>query len=414
MNNNIGPAQFFLQRTATGGLPSHMESKGIKFRQDPELPEGVSRRSLPIVDSGTLKQGQPIAVVTQEQQYPVKGGSSLGRQIDSRFRNTGSCRMTEPGAPLTRNPPPNTTSDIGPAQFFLQRTAKGGLPSQLESKGIRFRQDPDNGVSRRSFPVVDEGTLRQGVPTTLVSPQQQYPIPSESSLGPQVLSRYKNTGSCRMTEPGAPLTRNPAPEQTSDVGPAQFFLQRTAKGGLPSHMESKGIKFRQDKELPEGFSRRALPIVDQGTVKQGAPIAQVDPYQQYPCREYSSLRLVKVNSRRRSETQSRKSPEVLGGAGTQGFGKSSDKLQRTMTKRELEKKGKQLFNLSMPRNTSISDWLESRGGELKSTEGLGKFAGRKPKPTYESPKKAVEAIGGRDGKKKINSIADWLETHQEW
>ena len=38
------------------------------------------------------------------------------------------------------------------------------------------------------------------------------------------------------------LERNPHPLQNNDIGPAQFKLEITHKGGLPAHREQKGIR----------------------------------------------------------------------------------------------------------------------------------------------------------------------------
>ena len=107
--------------THTGGLPAHREQKGIQFRQDPELPEGISRRSLPVVDQGTLKQGVAVSAVGQYQQYPVKGYDSIGRQAQSRYRSAGSMTMSRRVNAQVRAPPMSTADTNGPAQFNLSR-----------------------------------------------------------------------------------------------------------------------------------------------------------------------------------------------------------------------------------------------------------------------------------------------------
>jgi len=291
---------------------------------------------------------------------------------------------------LERNPIPVSNNNIGPAQFLLQRTAKGGLPAQLENKGIKFRQEPDlpDGVSRRSLPITDQGTLKQGQPVCQVSAMQQYPINADSSLGKQLRSRHTNTGSCRMTEPKSLLERNPFPQQTSDIGPAQFLLQRTAKGGLPAQLENKGIKFRQEPDLPDGVSRRSLPITDQGTLKQGQAIGVVDPYQQFPLKNYSSLKIAKVNSHKRGTNLSRVEPEVLGAP--------IPKTKQTLSRKALEGAGTRLWAQSMPKSISISEWLKERGG---INENSTKFSLSKSK--FEKLRKPP-----------INTIAEWIVQHE--
>ena len=125
-NNNIGPAMFLHQLTHTGGLPAQREQKGIKFRQDPELPEGVSRRSLPIVDQGTIKQGCAISAVAPMQQYPVRSSSALGRQVLSTSKSAGSITIGRKMGESTRAPPPITADTNGPAQFNLRQSMGGG------------------------------------------------------------------------------------------------------------------------------------------------------------------------------------------------------------------------------------------------------------------------------------------------
>lgn len=140
--------------------------------------------------------------------------------------------------------------------------------------------------------MVDQGTIKQGVAIDKVSADQQYPIHRDkvNSLGRQVESRHKSAGSIVFNATENPLERYPPPEPNNDLGPAQHMLQLTHTGGLPAQREQRGIKFRQDPELPEGVSRRALPMVDQGTLKQGVAIDKVSADQQYP------IRRDKVNS----------------------------------------------------------------------------------------------------------------------
>ena len=52
-----------------------------------------------------------------------------------------------------------------------------------------------------------------------------------------------------MSDSPPKLERNPFPIQMSDIGPAQFRLEITNKGGLPAHREQRGIVFRQDPEV---------------------------------------------------------------------------------------------------------------------------------------------------------------------
>ncbi|GMH96066.1 hypothetical protein TrVE_jg13678 [Triparma verrucosa] len=441
--SDIGPAQFRLEITNKGGLPAHREQRGIVFRQDPELPEGISRRSLPIVDQGTLKQGTYISPVASNQQYPIDSSkiNSLGRQVESRMKSSGSITFNATEKPLERAPPPMPNNNIGPAQYFLQLTHMGGLPAQREQRGIRFRQDPElpEGISRRSLPIVDQGTLKQGQPISAVSGAQQYPVKSNSSMGQQINSRMKSSGSITFNATETPLERAPAPEPNNNLGPAQYLLQLTHTGGLPAQREQKGIRFRQDPELPEGISRRSLPVVDQGTLKQGVAVSAVDQYQQYPVKYSNSLgRQVQSRhrssgtvtmSRRQNETGRAPPPISADTNGPAQFNLSRSmstgqldnypaKEPRTITRAEAIKKGSQLFNLSMPRNDSISSWLQEHGKEVKlfKQKGNGKLRQtmtKKKKKKYNADPNVdtdvYEAEEKKDAKDEINTIQDWLD-----
>eukprot|EP00520_Triparma_pacifica_P000185 CAMPEP_0118642448 /NCGR_PEP_ID=MMETSP0785-20121206/5838_1 /TAXON_ID=91992 /ORGANISM="Bolidomonas pacifica, Strain CCMP 1866" /LENGTH=477 /DNA_ID=CAMNT_0006533995 /DNA_START=88 /DNA_END=1518 /DNA_ORIENTATION=- len=449
-NSDIGPAQFMHEITHLGGLPAHRENKGIRFRQDPELPEGVSRRALPMVDQGTIKQGVAIDKVSADQQYPIHRDkvNSLGRQVESRHKSAGSIVFNATENPLERYPPPEPNNDLGPAQHMLQLTHTGGLPAQREQRGIKFRQDPElpEGVSRRALPMVDQGTLKQGVAIDKVSADQQYPIRRDkvNSLGRQIDSRHRSAGSITMSLPNQDLDRCPAPEPNNDLGPAQYLLQLTHTGGLPAYRENKGIRFRQDPELPEGISRRALPMVDQGTIKQGVPISEVAPYQQYPLRLGSSMgRQVlstcksagSITMSRKIGESSRAPPPVT--ADTNGpaqFNLSQsigtmppyNPKVTTMTKRQLREKGNALFRLSLPKNNSISDWLVEHGKtdlKIKKARGTGKlvtstgYGGKKKiRKKAKDPNEDDDYVPPdkrKSAKDEIKSIAEWLKKNGE-
>ena len=409
-----------------------------------------------MVDQGTLKQGCEITPVSANQQYPIDASkiNSLGRQVESRMRSSGSIVFTAQEKPLERAPAPEPNNNLGPAQYFLQLTHHGGLPAHREQKGIKFRQDPElpEGISRRSLPIVDQGTVKQGVYITPVSSNQQYPIDASkiNSLGRQVESRMRSSGSILFRAQEKPLERAPAPEPNNNLGPAQYLLQLTHTGGLPAHREPKGIKFRQDPELPEGISRRSLPVVDQGTLKQGQPISSVDQYQQYPVKGFDSMGIPNPNSRyrsagsvtmsRRQNSQGRAPPMSTAdnngpaqfnlsrsmSTGLLDRGKAPD--PKVVTKAEAIKKGTALFKLSLPKNASIVDWLIENGKKDHKTK-LYKGNGKLPR-AYElthdgqpttakkhtrSKAKNPDTDDDKDfGKKKksavdeINSIQDWL------
>jgi hypothetical protein len=461
-NNSIGPAAYLHEITHTGGLPAHREQKGIKFRQDPELPEGITKRSLPVVDQGTLKQGVFINPVSSSQQYPTGPVSAMGKQVLSTRISAGTIPMSSPTAPLERNPFPEPMSNIGPAQFFNEMTHTGGLPAHREQKGIKFRQDPElpEGISRRSLPIVDNGTLKQGCPISEVSYAAQYPVKASSSMGKQLLSHSVSAGTITMTSPKRLLERNPFPEPMSDIGPAQFCHELTYVGGLPAHREQKGIKFRQDPELPEGISRRSLPIVDNGTLKQGQAISVVDPYSQYPVTSTSSSLGRQIKSQYRSAggvTMSRNTSVMERSATTQSAdtngpaqfnmsrtidGKrtlgTSNLQTRTISRAAAERKGADLFNISKPKDDSISQWLDKRGEnvKIKVTKGVGRLPSKMDwtwdgQPRMKSDAKIAREANMKGGKgegggdddddaggggkkskkktvKKMESIADWL------
>ena len=170
--------------------------------------------------------------------------------------------------------------------------------------------------------------------------------------------------------------------------------QLTPTGGLPAYRENKGIRFRQDPELPDGISRRALPMVDQGTLKQGVAVSEVRPYQQYPVKVGSSMgrQFLSTCKSAGSITMSRKMgesnrapPNVSADANgpaqfnlSQNMGTMSPYKPKviTLTKREMREKADKLFKLSMPKNESISDWLVKHGKtdlKIKKTRGVGKL-----------------------------------------
>ncbi|GMH71220.1 hypothetical protein TrRE_jg5029 [Triparma retinervis] len=402
-----------------------------------------------MVDQGTVKQGVAIDKVSGEQQYPINPSkvNSLGRQVESRHKSAGSITFNATETPLPRCPPPEPNNNLGPAQYLLQLTHTGGLPAQREQRGIKFRQDPElpEGVSRRSLPMVDQGTLKQGVAIDKVSGGQQYPInPSKvNSLGKQVDSRHKSAGSITMSLPNQDLDRCPAPEPNNNLGPAQYLLQLTHTGGLPAYRENKGIRFRQDPELPEGISRRALPMVDQGTVKQGVAISKVLPYQQYPVKVGSSMgrQFLSTCKSAGSITMSRKMgestrapPRVTADTNgpaqfnlSQNMGTMSPYNPKvtTLTKREMREKGDKLFKLSMPKNDSISDWLMEHGKtdlKIKKSRGMGKlvtntgYGGKKKirkKAKDPNEDDAYVPPEKKSAKDEIKSIADWLKKNGE-
>ncbi|GMI19608.1 hypothetical protein TeGR_g5088, partial [Tetraparma gracilis] len=420
---------------------------GIKFQQDPELPDGISRRSLPIVDQGTLKQGTAINPVSTKQQYPVEYGGSLGKQVLSTAISAGTITMSSPSKELVRCPPPEPTSNIGPAQYMHELTHLGGLPAHREQKGIKFRQDPElpEGMSKRSLPVVDQGTLKQGMPVDPVSYEQQYPVKFSGSMGKQVLSTSKSAGSITMSSPSKALERCPPPEPTSDIGPAQFCHELTHLGGLPAHREQKGIKFRQDPELPEGMSKRSLPVVDQGTLKQGAAVGTVDPYQQYPVareggmgrqvqsryRTSGSVTMGRGGTRSGALTTGDPNGPAMFNTGRNisgertGYGESAG-VRRTVSRGEAERKGRQLFEISKPKNDSVRQWLEERDvgdkGEQEGGKIVKQMRGNKRleskmnwtwdgQPRMKPATGAQKKKGGKGSGAAVSSVADWLENN---
>lgn len=191
-----------------------------------------------------------------------------------------------------------------------------------------------------------------------------------------------------------------------------------------------------------------MPVVDQGTLKQGVAVSAVNQYQQYPVKGYDSIgRQTQSRYRsagsmtmsRRMNAQGRAPP--MSTADTNGpvqfnlsRSMSTGLLERgrapdpmVVTKAEAIKKGTALFKLSMPKNASIADWLVDNGKKdykTKLFKGNGKLPRSyelthdgqpttakkhkrsKPKDPnadddYEAPKKKSAAD-------EINSIADWL------
>lgn len=94
------------------------------------------------------------------------------------------------------------------------------------------------------------------------------------------------------------------------------------------------------------------------------------------------------------------------------------KEPRMVTRAEAIKKGSQLFNLSMPKNDSISSWLQEHGKEIKlfKQKGNGKLRQtmtKKKKKKYNADPNVdtdvYEEEEKKDAKDEINSIQDWLD-----
>lgn len=74
-----------------------------------------------MVDQGTLKQGVAVSEVRPYQQYPVKVGSSMGRQFLSTCKSAGSITMSRKMGESNRAPPNVSADANGPAQFNLSQ-----------------------------------------------------------------------------------------------------------------------------------------------------------------------------------------------------------------------------------------------------------------------------------------------------
>lgn len=169
-------------------------------------------------------------------------------------------------------------------------------------------------------------------------------------------------------------------------------------------------------------------------------ISKVGQYQQYPVKYSNSLgRQVKSNHKsagtvtmsRRQNAETGRNPHPIT-ADTNGpaqFNLSRSmstgmldnyaaKEPRMVTRAEAIKKGSQLFNLSMPKNDSISSWLQEHGKEIKlfKQKGNGKLRQtmtKKKKKKYNADPNVdtdvYEEEEKKDAKDEINSIQDWLD-----
>ena len=451
-NNDIGPAQYNHQITHLGELPSQMQQGGIKFKQERPRPEGVTSRDLPITDQGTLTQGCAVEIVRPNQQYPVDPikVTSLGPQVESKFATATVLKFggleTNEIPVLERCPPPQASNDIGPASFCHEITHTGGLPGYKEQRGIKFRTEelPD-GVSRRSLPIVDQGTLKQGAVIATILPSQQYPVNPRTVTSLEKQSKFTNCATLKFSSSEQMLERCPPPQASNDIGPASFCHEITHTGGLPGYKEQRGIKFRTE-ELPDGVSRRSLPVVDQGMLKQGVLVQPVTPFQQYPGtvgpgmgRQIESkfrtaggtvmskrIGAETVFSGRMPTTMSadHNGPAQFNLSG--GSGSMVRKEAKVMTRAEITAKGDALWKLSQARNGSVREWLNEHNKECEVKKGVvgggeydppKKRRGSKSKtgkkdPNVDEDDDTIVAVGS--GKKKgggpeMTSIADWLE-----
>jgi len=368
--------------THLGGLPAQREQRGIKFRQDPELPEGVSRRALPMVDQGTMKQGVAIDTVSANQQYPIHRSkvNSLGRQVESRYTSAGSITFNARESPMERCPSPDPMNDIGPAQYMLQLTHTGGLPAYRENKGIRFRQDPElpDGISRRALPMTDQGTVKQGVAISEVSAYQQYPVRANSSLGRQMLSTSKSAGSITMSRKMGESARAPHPVTADKNGPAQFNLSQNMGTMKPYTRKTLTMTKRQLREKGEGlFKVRAGRRAGWRAGRMAGAKRQHIAYQKHSTNTFHSPLL------------------------------SSQ--------------------LSLPKNDTIEDWLMEHGktdlkikkaargtGKLMTSTGYGgKKKVRKKARDPNEDEDYIPVDKKKAAKDEINSIADWLKKNGE-
>ena len=181
----------------------------------------------------------PAATVTPMQQYPVdpsKGGAT-GRQFLSKRPNTAAHSFSE--RPETM-PVPVPSSYEGPAQFCHE--------TKFGDRGIAFMEETLSNdaevqrITRRSFPIVDNGQLKQGCAVTIVHPMQQYPVPLKrySSIGLQVLANRPATHAIRFSERPEPMALQVG---ASDVGPASFpqrsSFNTSSMGRLPLNLASE-------------------------------------------------------------------------------------------------------------------------------------------------------------------------------
>ena len=88
--------------------------------------QGITSRSLPIVDQGELKQGRPVQTLNPTQQYPsAHGGRATGRkQMLSNSRSAPAFSFQPRPEPVQVLAQPN---DLGPAQFRHGSTLLGGV-----------------------------------------------------------------------------------------------------------------------------------------------------------------------------------------------------------------------------------------------------------------------------------------------
>lgn len=249
MRSSIGKQTVSTQKTAPRALAYASERpecqpilpsadiQGPQYNTTPAF--NFTQARAPTISMGRDDQNDlpPAATVAPMQQYPVDPfkNDSTGRQVLSSRPNTSSCVFSE--RPETM-PVPKLSSYEGPAQFC--REFKYG------TRGVSFVKDTLTNdaevqrITRRSFPIVDNGQLKQGRAVNIVHPKQQYPAKQYSSIGPQVLAIRPSVHAVAFSRRPECM---PPMNDASDVGPASFPQRSSFNAGgitrLPVNLASE-------------------------------------------------------------------------------------------------------------------------------------------------------------------------------